>query len=118
MSKLALSFVLVFFVVVGSLAAIGFNKPIVATGDQRHHMRLSELPFELTEIIPHNEEGLLEDIGEYMAWLGYVIDLRDGTYYNWFLYSKGCAVHVLPLENEDYYSWTTCPEEQRDENSG
>lgn len=92
--------------------------PVIATYDQRQHTRLEELPFQLLEIIPHDDEGLLEDIGEYVAWFGYVIDLRDGTYYNWFLYSDGCAAHIMPYDGEDYYSWTTCPTYPADENSG
>lgn len=88
--------------------------PVVATYDQRHHMRLEELPFELLDEIPHDDNGLLEDVGEYVAWYGYLVDLRDGAYYNWFLYSEGCAVHVLPYDAEPYYSWTTCPTSEND----
>lgn len=97
-----------------SIASPYEELPVVVTYDQRHHMRLEELPFELLEVIPHDDEGLLEDVGDYIAWYGYVIDLRDGTYYNWFWYSEGCAAHVLPYGGEAYYSWTTCPSSESD----
>lgn len=106
----------------GIVAAIGEEQeedlPIIATGNMRQSMRLEELPFELLEVIPHDETGLLEDVGDFVVWFGYVVDLRDGTLYNAFQYSAGCAVAVDLLEGEDYYSWITCPEPEADEDSG
>lgn len=102
---------------IGAIGSLFEDEPVVATGTMRQSMRLEELPFELLEVIPHDETGLLEDVGDYVSWFGYVVDLRDGTIYNWFLYSNGCAAAVNVYEGEDYYSWTTCPETRTEDDA-